>query len=344
MPQLPFADEHKASIGILDFPRLKLEKDGRARILCIEDPTFAYVHELRAPKIVDGKPNIVTIERNGSKTQDFEKDFIGRQLCLGDLEAVSDKGVDASRCPACQRSTVTDEVDPPKRRFAMPVIVYATKPGSFELRTPFSCELQVWGFTDRHYNTLVDLVSEWGENGKIRNHDLCLGPCKSAAFQQFEIKAASTAAWLQDEDRKQLVMETYRANRPANLEIFCGRQVQRDWMIQDLEKVRERWAIANGRGPSAGEEYQQQGARQLTEGLDKLLDETNKINSPVQADVTGLLDDEPAKPATADNTTASTTTPGSPPQSPSQSAPVSAPKSESKAAPMDFDDLLNSLG
>lgn len=276
MPQLPFADEHKANTGIGDFPRLKLDRDERKRILCLEDPTFAYVHELRAPKIVSGKAEKKTIERkDGSSFTDFVYDFVGRPLCLGDLGILTDKGVDPKNCPACARSVATDEVAPPKRRFAMPVIVYATKPGSFELREPFSCELVVWSFTDKAYNKLVDIVSEWGENGKIRNHDLNLGPCTNKDFQTYEIAVANTAAWSMSDERRKHVLETYQHNKPNDLEAFCGRKVERNWINQDLDKIADRWKVANGvtevpAGPQ----------QSLKDGLGELLDEKPVSGAP----------------------------------------------------------------
>lgn len=321
MPQLPFADEHKASTSNLDFPRLKLEQNERKRILLLDDPNFAYVHELRAPKIVDGKAQLVTIDRGGSKITDYEKDFIGRPLCLGDIDILSAQGVDPANCPVCARSIESDEVDKPKRRFAVPVIVYATKPGSFDLRTPFSCELVVWSFTDKAYNKLVDLVKEWGENGKIRNHDLNLGPCTNQGFQQYEINVASTAAWLASEERKAHVLETYRDNKPADLDQFCGRKVSKTWLAEDLAKVRDRWAIANGR------QARNERAEALNDGLDALAGQSSE-QTVGQVDIAGLLDD---------------TTPVA--QSGTQAKNGSAPAEDAAdAKPIDFQDLLNNLG
>lgn len=320
MPQLPFADEHKAAGSFAQYERLKFDRDEKKRILCLEDPTFAWVHELRAPKIVNGKAEQQEVKRkDGSKYTDYVYDFISRPICLGDFGTLQEKGVDPKNCPACTAASAGSEVAPPKRRFAMAVIVYATKPNSFELREPFSCECVVWSFTDRAYNKLVDLVTEWGENGKIRNHDLNLGPCVSKEFQSFEINVASTAAWLKDEDRKKHVLATYQQNKPADLEGACGRKVEKAWMLNDLEKIADRWAIANGTNVAAA-------GPGLNEGLNELLGENKGSQpqteapspQPVELKMDDLFGNEPPAPAS------------------------DKPKPDGKT--MDFDTLLDSLG
>ncbi len=248
MPQLAFTPENVTNQQG-DITRLKLKLNERKRIVCVEDPTYAYVHTLRAPKILNGVAVKEEKNRNdGTKFVDYARDFIGRPLCLGDLGTIADKGLDTANCPACARSAETDQVLPPERRFAMPVIVYRTKPGGFEIATPFSVDLVVWAFTDMVFNRLVAFTTEWGS---LRNHDLLLGPCTAENYQKFEIMVAKDAAYRADDRRAQLVAETIKENRPANLEAACGRKAERHWMQQDIDKITERWHIANGTAPAA---------------------------------------------------------------------------------------------
>lgn len=276
MPQINFTAENKTE-NALDFPKLKLDSGERARILLLEDPTFAYVHDLRAPKIVNGKAETKEYERSDKSTYvDFVKDFIGRPQCLGDFGILGDKGIDAKNCPACAVAAESDEIDKPKRRFAVPVIAYGIKHGGFEVREPFGCEVLVWSFTDQTFNKLVDFATEWGD---MKDHDLLLGPCENKQWQKFDLKVSKTAAWQVDDSRKQIVVATYKNNRPTGeLENFCGRKTTRAWMVDDIAKVRNRWRIANGVPLDDGTQAAQ--ATSLTAGLDSLINEVSAGTAP----------------------------------------------------------------
>jgi len=341
VPILEFKPDNKTET-LSDFPRLKLDTGEKSRILCIEpSPTFAYVHTLRAPKIVDGVAvKHTTTRKDGSTYTDYVKDFIGRPLCLGDLGIVRDKGVDPTNCPACARSTATSEVDPPARRFAMHIIRYGVKPNSWDPRAPFSCEVVIWSFTDQIFNKLTDIQTTWGN---LRDHDLLLGPCTDKNFQKFEIMVAPTALWQQHEQIKQIVVETYQENRAQDLEQFCGRRVERRWMEDDIERIAQRWRIANAETPERVDGTEAAGQGSLADGLNDLLGGAAPTQAPPPPLVDsvdlgdllgGVTPTGPAATATgfADllGAAQSTTAPATP-------APAASPE------PVDFDDLLNSL-
>lgn len=248
MPTLSFTPENRREQNN-DFPKLKLKLGERKRIVCIEDPTFAYVHTLRAPKIQDGQAiKEEKKRRDGTTFVDYVRDFVGRPLCLGDEGILADKGSDPGNCPACARAAETDEVLPPERRFAMPVIVYRTKPGGFEVANPFSVDLVVWGFTEGTFGKLVEVSQICGS---LLEHDLLLGPCQPPeAFQKFDIGYAPTTAFTGDENRQMLIAETVKEQRPANLEAACGRKVERRWLEDDLNKIADRWRVATGAKPA----------------------------------------------------------------------------------------------
>ena len=295
MPQLQFDAKNKTE-SLADFPKLKLDQGERARILLLEDPTFAYVHDLRAPKIVNGKAEVKEFERTDKSTYtDFVKDFIGRPQCLGDIGILQDTGIDPKNCPACAVAAESDEIDKPKRRFAVPVVAYSIKHGGFEVRDPFGCEVLVWGFTDQTFNKLVDFATEWGD---LKNHDLLLGPCENKQWQKFDIKVSKTAAWQVDDERKALVVATYKNNRPTgDLENFCGRKVSRQWMLDDIGKIQARWRIANGIPADDG--TQAAGVGSLTAGLDSLIQDTKPASEP-PVDMADLLGNtKPANPQPA---------------------------------------------
>lgn len=263
MPEIDFAPQFKRSgFDTLDFDRLKLKKDEKARVALLERPTFAFVHTLRAPKISNGRA--VKVEkktRRGETYTDWDMDFVGRPLCLGDLGILTDKGVDADNCPACKRSKETDEVAAPERRFAMNVIRYNMR--GDKLVTPFGCSCVVWSFTEGTYNRLVDIAQE---HGALVGRDLVLGPCTDEGFQKFEIQAGAQSLWQNDKVR-QTVEETFRENRVAELERACGRKAEAKWMVKDIDMIAERWRTA--RGETDGTEAA--GASALTDGLNDLL-------------------------------------------------------------------------
>lgn len=271
MTRMAFDPKNKAE-QVGDFPRIKFELNERKRIICLEDPVFAYVHTLRAPKVVDGRAVMEEKKRRSGETYTaYSMDFLSRVNCLGDQGILEDKGIDPKNCPACNLASSSDMADAPERRFAMHVIVYSIRPGGFDITTPFSCQTSVWAFTDRMFNKLTDFVAEWGT---LRNHDLLLGPCTDKNFQKFEIAIASRAAWQETDpggaDRKALVVETFRQNQTKDLEAFCGRKVDRRFLEDDLATIQARWRVANGVSTADGTE----GADALADGLEGLLADT----------------------------------------------------------------------
>jgi hypothetical protein len=285
MPEIDFDPQFKKSgTDVLEFDRLKLKKDERARIVFLEKPTFAYVHTLRAPKIINGRASKIEKEtRRGDTYTDYDYDFIGRPLCTGDYGILADKGVDPVNCPICKRSTQTDEVGAPERRFAMNVIRYAmTRDG--KLVQPFACQNLVWGYTEGVYNRLIDIAQE---HGALLGRDLLLGPCTNEPFQKYEIQAGAQSLWQAKDEIKQTVVATYQSNRVSELERACGRKSETRWMMKDLDTISERWRTA--RGEKDGTEAADSSAA-LNDGIAALLNDNGKPASAEPAvDMASLL-------------------------------------------------------
>jgi hypothetical protein len=243
MPRVEFKPENKNE-KYERFPRLKLEKDEQARIVVFENPAAVYVHELRAPKIVNGKASFsMQTSRGGEQVERMDMDFIGRPICLGDLNALDEKGVDPKNCPACLESTQSEAFLPPVRRFSVHIFRYATKPGSFALQSPFSGQVMVWSFSETIFSKLVDFVTE---HGPLLHHDLNLGPCTVAMYQKYDINISATAAFKASKETIAFMQQAVAENKCADLDAMSGRKVTRSWMEEDLDKVRARWRIANG--------------------------------------------------------------------------------------------------
>lgn len=257
MPRVAFTTENKVEKTNYDFPKLKLKKGEQARVLVgLEDPIVEYVHTLRKPKIVDGEPVYETVERGRSKEKVTVNatDFVGQPLCLGDLEVLGENGVDPKHCPACAAAVKHPDIfQPPRRRYAMHVVRYKTKSGSFDLVNPYSVETLVWSFTDTVFNKLVDFKTEWGD---LKKHDLMLGPCTVETFQQFDINVGAKAAWLEGgKERAELTKETFKSNLIDDLSIACGSKKKLEWVEQDIETVKEAWAeVHRFEGKASAEE------------------------------------------------------------------------------------------
>lgn len=273
MARMKFDPKHKAE-QIGNFPKLKLEHKGdRARVLCVEEPEYAWTHTLKMPAVLDGRAvtqQVTTFK--GELVDRMKMDFVGRPICLGDPGILEDKHVDVKNCPACARSVESDTVSAPERRFAMHVITYAIKPGGFDLRTPFSSECVVWAYGDSIYNKLTDFVTQWGS---LTEHDLFLGPCENVDFQKYEIAISSAAAWKSNTEWQSLVLQTFQENQTEHLEAFCGRKVNQSFMEEDLQKIANRWRIINGEPLYKSDGLDGMEQKNLTESLGALLDRTS---------------------------------------------------------------------
>lgn len=274
MGRMGFQSQNKKE-SPLDFPRLKLKKDERARILCIEDPEYAYVHELRAPRVGrDGVPEIVKKETSkGEEYETYKYDFVGRHICLGAEDALTENGLDPDNCPACKEARDSSDVAAPARRFAMHVIRYEIKSGSFEVARPFSVRVEVWAFSERIFGKLVDYTTEFGS---LTTHDLKLGPCEVEAFQNYPIEITDKPGYLTVDppNAKANVLrikETFRENHCKDLRVFVGREVSKKFMQEDLEKVIRASKLA--RGESLFAEATEFDDKTLTQGLGDILGE-----------------------------------------------------------------------
>jgi len=295
------------------FPKVKLEQNQSSRIMLVEKaPVEEWVHTLRAPKILNGVPQTeVRRRKDGSEYTDYVREYISRPLCLGDPGILADKGVDPKNCPICALAN-SEMTQPPERRFAQHVIEYAVKQGTTEVATPFQVSLKVWAYTERTFDKLVGFATEWGD---LQKHDLLLGPCTNAQFQQFDINISPKAEWLASDDRKKLVADTFKENKISEKELsdFCGRSVPKQYIEDDLAKIRSAWAIVNASRDAAD------GADSAMESLDEGLDDLLTAQ-------TGM-DSEPAEEKTEA-------------EKPEVSVETPAPKKEE----VDFDDLLNMGG
>lgn len=242
MAKVSFGSEYKTK-SVFDFPKLQLDKGERARI-CVIDPApeMEYVHTLRKIVTENGKP-IITTEDFFGKTKDVPKmDFVGQRICLGDPDVLAKSGVDPD-CPACKASLENGAVDAPKRRYAIQIVRYKTKPGSFNVSKPFQLELLAWVVSDNRFNQLIDVKEE---HGNLSATDLNLGPCENKTFQKFEISVGAQCAWRATEETKAYSAEVIKENKSDDLTALLGRKVTSGEMAAEVHGIVEAWNAAFG--------------------------------------------------------------------------------------------------
>jgi len=225
--KVPFGQEWKDQNSIYDFPKLKLDKDERARIVIIDsEPECEYVHSLR--KVVtdeQGRPLMEEKSRqNGSTYEVPQTEFKGKFLCLGDPEVLFDKNIDPDNCPACKAATENSSaVARPEPRFVLNVLKYKLKKGSTTVNTPFQVELLAWEFSLGRMKTLKGIAEEHGDLNKV---DLLLGPVEGPlVFQKFPIAVGSKCEAWSTESNKETSLSVVKNNRESDLTPILGRRV-----------------------------------------------------------------------------------------------------------------------
>ncbi len=266
MARVPVSEEYRTGEGGELFPRLSKLETGEIARLCIPDNEAwaEWVHTMRAPKIEHGVAIIINKSRkDGSTYPDYSYVFVGQRLCLGDPAVIEDKSIDPARCPACEASQHGIKDMKPVRRFALPVIRYATKnPRTADLRGPgqAGAEVLVWGLTAKMYDQLLDCAKQMREMLRIppeqainlRDMDVVV-ECESSDFQRLVFKPPRFPAY-QDPTVGPEVGRLIGAlwsdpeNRPTDdqLKAACGRDGDKGYMLVDVRKMEEAWRIAEG--------------------------------------------------------------------------------------------------
>ena len=277
MPRVPIAEEYRTGEGGDRFPKLKLQEKGeKARYVVIEVPWREYVHFLKAPVIEEGIAVKETKHRrNGDEYQDYKLDFVGSPICLGDEGALAEKGVDEQNCPACEASVSSGgEVYGPAQRFAVNVIKYDLRGGTWDIRMPFSAEIVLWTFNGRAYDDILGIQKEIGD---LRQHDLTL-ECEDSYWQRNKLAFKMEPGYKQAPAGyiKELLSTPGNRATEEQLRDACGRTANRQQIQDDVDVVLRRWRQVRQAGSAGSSEADD--ARlggNLSEGIDELLAEAD---------------------------------------------------------------------
>jgi hypothetical protein len=250
-----------------NFPKLKLGAQESARIYAFESPVAAYVHNLRKPKIINGRVQTIK-DQKGNTGWDY--DFVSNPLCIGDPDTIRQEGSDAKNCPACKavKDHGWDMFKPPVRKFAMHVYQYTTN-GNASIPRTMNGDTKVWVFSDKKFGELVAINDSFASLGGLAGVDLQLGPCVSAVFQQFNILPSPEVAWNKLANGKERLEEA-KLNQAKDLYFYIGRKMSKDAMEDKVAEIVTAHRQANGlSGESASDDLA--GAENLDAGLANLL-------------------------------------------------------------------------
>lgn len=280
MPKMSFNSDNKSS-GQDNFPKLKLDQDESARIAIFEEPEVEFVHNLRTPKIVNGEVQY-KVAQDGSRQMDFA--FVSNPICLGDFNTLEERGIDPKNCPLCKAvQDAPDMFQAPKRRFAMHVFQYTTN-GTSKATKAFQGSVKILAFTDQRFNEIADLREEI-ESGNLSDIDVILGPCENKLFQKYKIIASPMVKWKETEATRAQFQEIIQDNRAKDIRNFIGRPMKKDWMADEIVKVKKGWQQANGQQGETANDGLASAEKDLDAGLGNLLNtnESKKTEAPVNS-------------------------------------------------------------
>lgn len=292
MPRVPFDPANRAK-DFTNFPKLKLEDNEKKRVVVIEkEPFYEWVHRLELPKMGPAGQAIMTKKerKNGDTYEVHAMDFLSQPICLGNLETLAEEGDDEKNCPMCKMAKSTTMLKPATRRYASHVLVYNTRPGTFDISEPFMVQCIIWLYGERRYNRLLDIISDFGP---LEDHDITLGPCSNAGYQNYDIGGTNKAEWKATKERQKMAVTAYTENKLDDKQIkdMLGRTVAREYIMEDLERIKERWRRINGtNAPVSGADKSIESGS-LEDGLAGLLDDEKKPDPEKPVDTKAPEDD-----------------------------------------------------
>jgi hypothetical protein len=276
MAKVSFTTELNIKPQRQTFPKLSgLKKDEKVRIQLMntKDIEMEFVHNLEVPEIEDGQ---LVLKADGKpKTQ-----YKGSPLSFGDSSILENDGIDPKNCPISKMAKEhPDWVSPPRRKFAMHIIQYRTKPGTTDLAVPYNVEHKIWVFTEKTYTKLQSLQAEWGD---LRAHDLYI-TCENEKFQQFDIQPAPSAKWRENQENGKHTVEVYNQGKKEypDLALAIGQRKERVWVEKDLKEIEEAWLSISGAASKPSD--------LASESLEGLLD--NSYGKPVSEPASDADDD-----------------------------------------------------
>lgn len=211
--------------GGIDFPKLTLKKDEKARI-CIPS-TKGW--EVTVRHFVQG---VGYVHCHALQNEDVKTP--------ADLYKIQEEMGRPDECIMCAMSAKGNErVGAPSRRFAIRVLRYKTdydgklSPGGLKYW------LEIWIIDNRKFRELRGILEEWGgeKKDRINRHDLAMH-CEDQKYQNMTITVKKEAAWMQDKEG----VKAYLQQEVAKFDLMecLG-------AVMDKDALQRRFAIAERR-------------------------------------------------------------------------------------------------
>lgn len=228
------------------YPKLILAQNENARVCVLENPRLKFVHVLEQPVVDPVTGQHVQETKKNSKGEEYQKDsysFVGQYVCSGDESVVAEKESDPDNCILCRAITEhAGKFKPAAPKYAVHVIRYRLQAGSSTPAEPFQAELLLWVLSQRKFDKLIDIASEFGD---LRKVDLLLTDCKSKNFQNYDISPTNSCFWQSTQDRINFVKQLVEANKgdDAAVDGAIARPISPTATQVDIEKVLERYSM-----------------------------------------------------------------------------------------------------
>ena len=117
-----------------------------------------------------------------------------------DLLKIQEEGGRPEECLMCRMAADGNEnVRLPRRQFAARILRYKTDLQGRNDSSALQYWMEIWLFDNRKYRNIRDILAEWGQDGKIRDHDLAI-TCTDEKWQNMTIQPLRNALWMDDKD------------------------------------------------------------------------------------------------------------------------------------------------
>lgn len=240
--KLSWSNAPEKSKTFVKYPKLnKIVNTGEfTRLYLLDVPVDVYIHDLRSPKIENGRPVYKTVKDQETKKdkQVLDNVWLASAVCLGDTAVLSDKGKDVKNCPACAFAKENpDMLYGPKRNFVSHVFQYSTNGKAIPAKPPTG-SVVTWKFYDKTFDTLDQINQEFEESaGGLGGVDLVLELEGLSMFQKYKISASPTCYALKPDFQSLIEAAWIDENKCQDRIGQAGRRLSREDYQEHLDRI-----------------------------------------------------------------------------------------------------------